>query len=57
MFSNWAGLGGNDLTTDLAVSANADGRLQAFVIGGNGALYSTWQTTTSGPWSAWTNLG
>jgi hypothetical protein len=55
-FADWASLGGNDLTTELAISANADGRLQVFVIGGNGALYSIWQTTTSGPWSAWANL-
>ncbi|GAB3943049.1 hypothetical protein GCM10027614_31120 [Micromonospora vulcania] len=57
MFADWTSLGGNGLSTDLAVAANADGRLQVFVVGGNGSLYSMWQTTTSGPWSSWANLG
>jgi hypothetical protein len=36
---------------------NADGRMQVFAIGGNGALYSKWQTTPNGAWSDWKNLG
>jgi GH25 family lysozyme M1 (1,4-beta-N-acetylmuramidase) len=37
--------------------SNADGRSQVFAIGGNGALYTKWQTTPNGIWGDWKNLG
>ena len=40
-----------------AVGRNADGRLEVFVIGGNGALYRQWQTTPGGAWSNWDHRG
>jgi hypothetical protein len=43
--------------TSLAVSQNHDGRLEAFTIGSDGALWHIWQTTPNGTWSNWTSLG
>jgi hypothetical protein len=43
--------------TSLAVSQNHDGRLEAFTIGSDGALWHIWQTTPNGAWSNWTSLG
>ena len=43
----------------LAVAQNADGRLELFVVGLDGQLYHTWQTTknNSSEWSEWAPLG
>ena len=38
--------------TDLAVAANADGRLELFGVGPTGIAHR-WQTTVGGPWSDW----
>jgi hypothetical protein len=52
----WASLGGI-LTSNIAVSHNADGRLEAFVRGTDNALWHCWQTTPNGNWSGWASLG
>ena len=44
--------------TDPAVIANDDGRLQAFVVGTNNALYYKTQASPgSSTWSGWTSIG
>jgi len=41
-----------------AVSRNADGRLEVFVLGGNGGVWHKWQTTPNGSWTPeWISLG
>jgi hypothetical protein len=58
--SSWTSLGGGlRASTDPAVIANDDGRLQAFVVGTNNALYYKTQTAAgSSTWSSsWTSLG
>ena len=40
-----------------AVYANADGRLEAFARGLDGAVWHGWQTSVNGPWSSWASLG
>ena len=55
-WSDWAGLGGG-LTSSIAVGRNADGRLEAFVRGGDNALYHLWQTSPNGTWTDWSSLG
>lgn len=52
----WSGLGGV-LNGNAAVGRNADGRLEAFVRGGDNALWHIWQTSVGGPWSGWSSLG
>ena len=39
-----------------AVSQNADGRLEVFAIGTDGALWHIWQATPGGAWSNWASL-
>jgi acylphosphatase len=39
------------------VQVNTDGRLEAFTIGKDGALWHIWQTTANGSWSSWASLG
>ncbi len=39
-----------------AVAANADGRLEYFVVGIDGALWHKWQTAPNKGWSAWASL-
>jgi hypothetical protein len=39
------------------VSQNLDGRLEAFTIGSDEALWHIWQITQNGTWSAWASLG
>jgi hypothetical protein len=51
----WTNLGGIDLQ-QVVMGNNADGRLQAFALGGDGMVYSEWQTL-SGGWSGWSNFG
>jgi len=38
------------------VVANADQRLELFVVGDDGSLNHAWQTAPSGPWSPWNGL-
>jgi hypothetical protein len=40
-----------------ALSQNADGRLEIFAVGTDGAFWHLWQTTPNGTWSAWDRLG
>jgi hypothetical protein len=39
------------------VHVNDDGRLEAFVIGSDGALWHIWQLTPGGAWGNWHSLG
>ncbi|HET6881091.1 MAG TPA: hypothetical protein VFI31_13095 [Pirellulales bacterium] len=51
----FASLGGN-ITTDPAVGRNADGRLEVFARGTDGALWHIWQNSPGGGWSGWSSL-
>lgn len=53
---NWGGLGGY-FSGKAAVARNADGRLEAFVRGGDNGLWHAWQTSAGGAWSGWSSLG
>jgi len=53
----WGSLGGI-LTSDVAVAANADGRLEVFARGIGNALWHNSQLAAGGPaWSGWSSLG
>jgi hypothetical protein len=65
-WSGWRPLRGlflGDSTVDVkflgdpTVDVNADGRLEVFVRGANGALWHNWQTSPNGDWSGWHSLG
>jgi hypothetical protein len=64
-FGQWGYNGGGGGTsgspsreeTGPSIARNADGRLEAFARGTDGALYHTWQTTAGGAWSGWAGLG
>ena len=51
---SWSSLGG--AIESLSVGANKDGRLEAFALGTDGALWHIWETTP-GLWSGWASLG
>jgi peptidoglycan hydrolase-like protein with peptidoglycan-binding domain len=51
----WASLSG--AVFDPVVVSNADGRLEAFVRGTDGALWHIWQTKPNNGWSGWHSLG
>lgn len=53
--SLWTSLGGHDVQ-QVVTGSNADGRVQVFALGSDGAVYSQWQTTTGG-WSGWASYG
>jgi hypothetical protein len=58
-WSGWATLGGP--ASPIAngapfVGNNADGRIEVFTTGGNGAIYHIWQTAPSNGWSGWAEL-
>jgi hypothetical protein len=40
-----------------SVATNADGRLEVFARGSDGALWHAWQTAPSGGWGSWYSLG
>ena len=42
--------------TRIATASNADGRLELFAIGTDGALNHNWQTSPGGNWSGWNGL-
>lgn len=54
--NGWEWLKGGSIR-DPVIGKNADGRLQAFVIGGIDKVYTKWQTKLGGPWSDWLKLG
>jgi hypothetical protein len=45
------------LTGSPAVAAGAEGRLERFVAGTDGALWHMWQTAPNGDWSPWFSHG
>jgi acylphosphatase/peptidoglycan hydrolase-like protein with peptidoglycan-binding domain len=51
----WGSLGG--VVFNPAVENNADGRLEAFARGTDGALWNIWQTAPNNGWSGWNSLG
>lgn len=58
-WSGWFSHGtpGVSLAGDPAVAAAADGRLELFVVGADGALYHKWQTAPNDGWSGWLSHG
>jgi probable HAF family extracellular repeat protein len=56
-WSGWEGLGGA-IIGDPSVALNSDGRVEAFAIGTDNALWHIWQAAAGGPqWSPWISLG
>lgn len=59
-WSTWKSLrtppGTNSISYPVA-SENADGRLEAFVIGSDNALWHIWQTKPGGTWGGWFSSG
>jgi hypothetical protein len=58
-WTDWASLGTPGGTGGLSrpvVAASADGRLEVFTVGSDGALWHIWQTTNGG-WSNWLSHG
>jgi hypothetical protein len=57
----WSSLGspggGEFVTSVPVVGRNADGRLELFVVAGDGAVWHRWQTAPNNGWSAWSSLG
>jgi hypothetical protein len=50
-------LGGNIMPgSDIAVGANADGRLEVFVTWADGTMYHIWQVVPNGGWSNWAQM-
>src|SRR6266568_4710537 len=43
--------------SSIAVDENADGRLEVFTVGTDGAFWHIWQTAPNGTWSSWAYLG
>jgi acylphosphatase len=59
-WSTWASLGnppGTQYNSTPMVSQNQDGRLEAFVIGSDQALWHIWQTAPGGTWGNWFSSG
>jgi hypothetical protein len=59
-WSDWSSFGipsGVNLLGTMAVAASADGRLEFFAPGVDGALYHLWQTAPSNGWSDWSSFG
>ena len=44
-------------STCSTVARNADGRLEVFARGGDGALWHMWQTAPNNGWTGWSSLG
>ena len=59
-WSNWTSLS-NPATATVqsapSVRKNKDGRLEAFNIGSDGALWHIWQMSPGGAWGSWESLG
>ena len=43
--------------SNIAVARNADGRLEIFAKGTDGAVWHQWQTAPNSPFSGWASLG
>jgi len=59
-WSDWVSLGNPAVQTlGCAIGYLPDGRMQMFVIGADGIVYSIWKTTTDpdSPWSDWESIG
>ncbi len=54
--AQWSGFGGV-LISDVTSAANTDGRLEAFGLGSDHALWHIAQTAPGGSWGAWSSLG
>ena len=52
----WASRGGI-ITSNIAVARNADGRMEFFARGGDGAVWHQWQVAPNNGWSGWESLG
>ncbi|MBV9357194.1 MAG: hypothetical protein JO023_16910 [Chloroflexi bacterium] len=59
-WSSWSNLGWPSAgvsVNDLAVGANADGRLELFGSDPSGEVWHVWQTAPNSGWSSWASLG
>jgi len=60
-WSGWSPMGtpkpGLGVPTIPALAPSADGRLELFIQGTDGALWHQWQTAPSNGWSGWSSLG
>ena len=59
-WSNWNSLGkptNEGISPPFSVHVNDDGRLEAFAIGSDNALWHIWQVVPNGGWSTWASLG
>jgi hypothetical protein len=59
-WTNWASLGAPAAAGGLhrpVVAQSADGRLEVFAVGDDGALWHIWQTSVNGGWSTWFSHG
>jgi hypothetical protein len=59
-WSSWSNLGWPSAgvrVADLAVGANADGRLELFGSDQSGEVWHVWQTAPNSGWSSWASLG
>jgi hypothetical protein len=60
-WSGWSSHGvppnSGGLTLRPAVAASADGRLEVFAVGVDGALWHIWETSTANVWSGWLSHG
>lgn len=51
-------IGGGPILSNLAVAANADGRIEVFGVGRTGRdIVTSYQTSVNGPYSPWVSLG
>jgi hypothetical protein len=57
-YSSWYSLGGTIIYSQIGAVVNANCHVEAFGVGGDGAMWHIWQTKAgSGPWSSWASLG
>lgn len=56
-WGQWSSVGVAQLRSQLVLGNNADGRLQLFGIGGNGDVWSNWQSSEDGNWAGWVDFG
>src|SRR6266566_5168339 len=59
-YNTWFSSGkpsGMDLQPSPALVRNADGRLEVFTAGTDGALWHIWQNSPNGTWNTWTSFG